>query len=109
MDTGASWVDRLDTALAQSVMGYFFSFLSHDWLRSRWALVEIERFLALKGAMQAGRPPFLVALDPMPSLLDLPEGLRGVEILDFSGGDVAEIKQKLLRAVGLLRGSSEPI
>jgi hypothetical protein len=59
--------------------------------------------------MQAGRPPFLVALDPIPSLLDLPTELRGVEILDFSDGDIAGNKQKLLRAVGLVRGSSEPI
>jgi len=109
LDTGASWVDQFDTALAQSVTGYFFSFLSQDWLRSRWALDEIKRFLALKGAMQAGRPPFLVALDPIPSLLDLPTELRGLEILDFSDGDIAGNKQKLLRAVGLVRGSSEPI
>jgi hypothetical protein len=59
--------------------------------------------------MQTGRPPFLVALDPIPSLLDLPAELRGVEILDFSGGNVAENKQKLLRAVELVRGSSGPI
>lgn len=109
LGAGTSWVEQLSTALERSVMGYFFSFLSQNWLRSRWVRREIEQFLALAASMKSGRPPFLVALDPISSLLDLPEELRRIQILDFSDGDVAQNKLKLLKAVELVRGRPEPL
>jgi TIR domain len=104
MSSGESWVDELDAAITRSVTGYFFTFLSQDWLRSVWARKEIERFLALTANLATGRRPFLVALDPIPSLsLALPAQLRDTQILDFSGGNIVENCQRLLEAVELRR------
>jgi hypothetical protein len=97
-----SWLDQLDTAIARSAMGYFFAFLSQDWLHSVWARKEVERYLALTDSLGTGGRPILVALDPISSLaLDLPEELRDIQILDFSSGNVAGNGRKLLEAVEL--------
>jgi hypothetical protein len=99
---GDSLIDELDAAIERSVIGYFFTFLSSNWLRSKWARTEIERYLALAENAKSGRAPFLVALDPVSLLLPgLPPQLGGIQILDFSGGNIASNKQKLLEAVEL--------
>jgi len=100
--TDDSWLDQLDTAIERSLMGYFFAFLSLDWLRSVWARKEIERYLTLTDSLGTGGRPILVALDPTSLLaLDLPEELRDIQILDFSSGDVVGNRRKLLEAVEL--------
>jgi hypothetical protein len=109
MSPGGSWIDQLETAISQSVMGYFFAFLSHESVHSRMVRAEIEHFVQLTKGMTLGRLPFLVALDPLPSVMAfLPAALQKIQILDFSGGNVAENEQKLLEAVDL-RQRSETI
>jgi hypothetical protein len=100
---GRSWRDQLDTAIARSATGYFFAFLSQDWLRSAGARREIERYLALTDSLGTGGRPILVALDPISSLglVNLPKELRDMQILDFSNGNAAENGRKLLVAVEL--------
>jgi hypothetical protein len=106
MSLGGSWLDQLDTAISRSVTGYFFAFLSHESVRSEWVRAEIEHFVQLTKGMTLGRLPFLVALDPLSSVLGfLPAALQKIQILDFSGGNVAENEQKLLEAVDLRQRS----
>jgi hypothetical protein len=99
---GADVGGRLERAIESSLQGYFIAFVSKAWLQSRWAAAELNRYLGLAKSAKAGRPPVIVALDPISELLPLaPAEIRDLQWLDFSRGDIADHERQLLQYVEL--------
>jgi hypothetical protein len=88
--------------LERSVNGYFFAFISENWMRSEFARREFEDYLRLIAEVQEPRL-VLAMLDPI-APDRLPTG--ALHILDLSIGGVAENGDKLLAAAGLRSDSA---
>jgi hypothetical protein len=89
--------------LERAIDGYFFAFISENWLRSKFARREFEDYLKLVADVPEPRL-ILAMLDPI-APDQLPTG--ALQVLDFSTDGVAENGEKLLAAAGLRSNSTD--
>lgn len=93
-----------DEMIERSANGYFFSFISENWLRNEWAQQELEYYLSSTAEVPERRL-ILAVLDPI-APEQLPAG--DFHIVDLSKGGVNENGDKLLAAAGLRSDPRDP-
>jgi len=98
---GADWRTAIQDAIKEAGRGgHFIQFVTQKSLESQWVTREFEFFRSVAGGAVSGRPPILVALEPLHQL-QLPVKLQSFQFIDVTTMpfEVAanRLKQALLR------------